>query len=233
MTEWKRHHGGKGWSYEKPSGYIQIEGEEENPRTKGAALSAAYILEDFFNDIKEAQGRFPDVSWATIVAIICCEANKLKHPLEHGSPSIAKYHRDIKSPRWEPKPKVYSAGLMQTLTSTATRMNKKYDLVYNGSKIDPHDLMNPRASILLGTAYLSDIGAKHDHDPVKAQAAYNAGSVKKTTKNPWRMLTYSPNRTEKYIRYHNDAVFALKALAKAGGFGRDFWVMIRKNTLEP
>ena len=50
-----------------------------------------------------------------------------------------------------------------------------------------------------------------DDDPVPAWAAYNAGSVRGTTKNDWHMTTYGEYRMDKAIAYHNDMIALLKS----------------------
>lgn len=210
---WKDN-GGQRWR-ETPEGFVEIE-DEGVPRTVGEPMTAHTILVDFESDIFDACEEF-DVDPALVVALIWKESRK-----GEGN------HRDTVSLRFERTPdskgRYYisdtktpdkiSAGLMQTLLSTAQRMNKKYELFESvtGKRdtIDRGDLFIPRRSIYLGVAYLATLQDKYGDDPVLLQAAYNAGGVYSSTKNRWNLRTFGTNRTEKFIEYYNDTVEVLR-----------------------
>jgi hypothetical protein len=106
-----------------------------------------------------------------------------------------------------------SAGLMQTLLSTAQSMADKCDL---DMPTRASDLYDPRTSIMLGAAYCAhqrdryDDGVEgFDFDFVHLTGAYNAGGVYYNADSPYKMRTYSPTRTERAIRWHNDAMAVL------------------------
>ena len=108
-----------------------------------------------------------------------------------------------------------SAGWMQTLLSTAQSMAKKYELP---SPKRARELYDPYTSLTYGIAYMAhqieryegDLDGDLGMDFVYMTGAYNAGSVKHNRDNPFHLLTYSPTRTERAIRWHNDALAALK-----------------------
>ena len=102
-----------------------------------------------------------------------------------------------------------SAGLMQTLLSTAQQMASKHDMPVPSRA---RELYDPRTSIMLGAAYCAHQREKYDDgvegfefDFVHLTGAYNAGGVYFNRDSPFRLRTYSPTRTERAIRWHNDA----------------------------
>ncbi len=72
---------------------------------------------------------------------------------------------------WNPQARssANARGLMQLLPGTARGVAKRHGL--SGSK----QLTNPDSNIALGTAYLSELSARFDGQPILATAAYNAG----------------------------------------------------------
>ena len=139
--------------------------------------------------------------------------------------SLNQYRMDPVSLRYEDgfvgpedTPGRVSAGLMQTLLTTAREMahdNPKIrplDTDGKGRQVQLGDLLDPRLSILYGTAYMRDRCIndaelrKLGPDFVGLTGSYNAGKLRPvpTKDNPFGIQTYSPDRTEKGIRYHND-----------------------------
>lgn len=118
----------------------------------------------------------------------------------------------------EDTPGRVSAGLMQTLLTTARQMAhddprlRPLDGEGRARQVQLGDLLDPRSSILLGAAYMRD---RCDHDDglrrlgadfVGMTGSYNAGALRSVplSDNPYGIQTYSPGRTDKGIRYHND-----------------------------
>jgi len=189
-----RFNDGRGWSY-GCDGRITLEGDDEPARTGGEPLTMRTMLADFGGEIVEAHELFPDISIATIMAVIALESRRIP----------GGYHRDAESYRWEARISDYSAGLMQTLSNTAARMRRKYTLPI--PYIDRDSLCIPRVSILCGVAYLHDRANEYETtDGMLLQAAYNAGGIYKSTKNEWHLRTFSPDRTERFAQWHNDAL---------------------------
>lgn len=121
---------------------------------------------------------------------------------------------DRKLERYRDRPNRISAGLMQTLLSTARRMNRKHRLfgddgcagaAYGPSgTLDLVDLCVPERSILLGTAYMRHQVDEYEADPILIVGAYNAGGLYETSRNPWRIRTYGYDRVPEFAAYHND-----------------------------
>jgi soluble lytic murein transglycosylase-like protein len=63
-------------------------------------------------------------------------------------------------------------GLMQLLLPTANRMAAKADV----DEVGLEDLFRPEINIELGTAYLAELAARFDRNPVLMLAGYNAGA---------------------------------------------------------
>lgn len=144
-------------------------------------------------------------------------------------PVSLRYEDGYVSP--EDTPGRVSAGLMQTLVTTARQMAHKHglhplDMDGKPREVALGDLLCPRLSILYGAAYmahemqqasgliarLTEGGAPaRGGDFVLMTGAYNAGGVKPddpATGNPYGLLTYGSARTERAIQIHNDCLRA-------------------------
>ena len=191
----RRFNGGRAWQYDS-RGRILLEDEDQPARTKGEPITMRLILSDFGTQIQEAHELFPQISIATICAIIALESVRIRGGFNRDPNSYRKEARD------------YSAGLMQTLSGTAMRMKAKYTLPV--PYIDRESLCIPRVSILCGVAYLHNRSAEYEtQDGMLLQAAYNAGGVYKSSKNEWKIRTHGDDRTERFAQWHNDALCVL------------------------
>lgn len=195
LTEFHtRFEGGKRWRL-TPEG-IEVEGEGVT-RSRGEPVTVTTLWEDYGEDILHASWEV-DCPVDMVVAMIPIEAVRIK-----GSRSF-----DPLSNRFEPgyisdeeTPHRRSPGLMQTLISTADRMAKKIGL---DKEVTTDLLFDPFYSILLGGAYITHQIGRYGADPVLICGAYNAGSVRKTSKNDWKIVTYGPTRMDRYITWYND-----------------------------
>ena len=129
----------------------------------------------------------------------------------------------------EDTPGRVSAGLMQTLLSTARAVVEMYPDVaprgLDGAPRVPHlgDLLDPALSLLWGAGYLAHQREQYSGvikgltdgtrpgrglDFVLATGSYNAGGIYhddgEENPNPFRLVTYSPTRTMRGIEFHND-----------------------------
>lgn len=207
---WKSYRGGVGWRV-LVSGEIEVEGEGII-RTGGEPKTMRHLLATHGEDLREAADTF-GVPIAWIMGMIPIEAKM--RPLKGGGS-----YPDPKSYREEPgytsdaeTPNRVSAGVMQTLLSTAQQMAAKHGY---GRLRAASDLFDVQRSITLGTAYMrhqmdrySEGVEDHAFDFVHLTGAYNAGSIKHSAESRFRLLTYSPTRTERAIRWHNDACAVL------------------------
>lgn len=191
---------GKRWKL-TPDG-IKVEGEGV-PRSKGHPHTVLTLWKDFGEDILQA-------AWETacpvdmVVAMVPIEARRLKGTL----------HFDPKSSRKEPgyisdkqTPHRRSVGLMQTLLSTAKHMDKIFGLNF---PVSTPLLEDPYYSLLYGSAYISYQIMRYGMDPILICGAYNAGSLRQTHKNDWKILTYGPTRMDRYTQWFNDFHFCLQ-----------------------
>jgi len=191
----RRHKGGHGWRILE-DGSIEVEGEGV-PRTRGEPASMELLLDCHGIVIDATSCRFR-IPKATIMAMIAKEAVRRDG-----------LYFEERSKRWEERLGEHSAGLMQTLVSTANAMERKFGLY--GREIGIPDLFCPEVSIMLGVAYIRyQADRRGDVDPVLAQAAFNAGGVYETSKNRWNLRTHSPTRTDSFIAWHNDAIAVLE-----------------------
>lgn len=216
-------------------------------RTKGEPETAKAFVGDFGKHIEVASARF-GVKESVIFGIAAVEATRRRNN---------KKHLDARSLRLEPgwvsdeeTPHRVSPGLMQTLISTAQEVNRKHKVFLEAGKpkaITRHDLFEPEASLMLGTAFLSDLIARHrlkppaagapSDDPVFLCVAYNAGSVRKSSKNIYGMVTHAEDRVDRFAAFHNDLIYFrrsqasdLKGLAaresEAISIARDIWSLV-------
>lgn len=95
-------------------------------------------------------------------------------------------------------------GLMQ-LTSIGLKTDSK------GNRIPDEQLFDPETNIAIGSKYFASKWHQHSGDLPKAAAAYNAGSVKGSSKNAWGMVqTCALNDNNEVVpgTCHDDAVVA-------------------------
>lgn len=221
---WKQYKGSKRWQI-LDNGAIEVEGEGVI-RTRGEPVTARTFFAEHGAAAREASARF-DVPLSWIFGMAAIEATRVKGRPFSLDPRCYREEPDYVSD--EETPAEISPGIMQTLLTTADSMNRRYKL---NIPINRESLFNARNSILLGTAYMAyqrdryaprnmQIGKLDGHtfDFVFCTGAYNAGSVKPNLSKdyPFKLRTYSPDRTEKGIRFHNDALAALAEIEEACG----------------
>lgn len=221
MSEWKQYEGSRRWRV-LASGEIEVEnrasGAGDVIRTVGEPITARTFLREHREAVEEASERFK-ISPAWIFGMAAIEATR-----KPGSYSLDPrcYREEKRFKSDTATPNQISPGLMQTLLSTAADMNSRYKL---DIEITRESLFNARNSIMLGTAYMAhhvDVYARaemiknklngHSFDFVFCIASYNAGSVRPnlTPAYPFKMRTFSATRTERGIRFHNDALAVLR-----------------------
>ena len=201
LCEWHNHNGGKEWR--KGSGGIEVK-EDGYPRTPGEPISVQNLWEDFGDALKQASWEF-EVPVDIVAAMIPVESERKEN-----------YHFDPESLRKEPgyvsdqeTPHLISPGLMQTLISTAKHTADRHNILHP-DRVDRELLFDPFYSIMIGTAYISDLIDRYSADPVLMCAAYNAGGVYRSS-NEWGLRVYSPSRIDRYIQWFNDFHAALSA----------------------
>lgn len=204
---WQQHNNGQRWRV-LPDHSIEVEGQGV-VRSSGDPITVRTLLEDYGHDLREASERFGvPLSW--LVAIVCIESVHLKTKPRPDAKAVRTYHRDAQSIRWEKRTRArpsgeYSGGLMQVLESTAQATARKHGL----GDITLAKLLIPRYSLLVGAAYYRDQLDRYEGDPILAQAAYNAGSVRNSSQ-PWGFVTHADDRPLRFAQWVNDAVAVLE-----------------------
>lgn len=186
-----------------PTGIVEKNGiltTKGDPKTMGT-------MRREYGELIGISSRFFDIPSAWIAGMITIEALRIKGTLSFDPISL----RDEDGQdfaHWDKRPNRVSAGLMQTLVSTARQMAEKHNThpVWNGRpvSVDLGHLTIPEVSIFLGAAYMRDRADKYGMDPIKIVAAYNAGGVYADSGNPWNLRTYGLDRIPKFAAYTND-----------------------------
>lgn len=192
---------------ELPAGVI-IGGEKKHAvlTTRGEPTTMRTLRSEY-GDIIGRASRVFDIPDAWIAGMIVIEARRIPGSLSFDPISLRDEDgRDFA--KWPERPNRVSAGLMQTLVSTARQMAEKHSLhpEWAGVKTDVMlgHLTIPEISIFLGTAYMRDRADRYGLDPILLVAAYNAGGVYKHAGNVWNLRTYGETRIPKFAAYAND-----------------------------
>lgn len=131
-------------------------------------------------------------------------------------------YRDVaftgpKTFRWEPHIAEYSAGPMQTLSSTVRELIERYDVPLDPDEIAPryscrpaptpsdHPLYDPEVSIQLGTLAIKHRLGITGYDPILVTAVYNAGGLYPTEENRWHLRS-SGNHIDRAAAWFGDAM---------------------------
>lgn len=201
LSEWHNKFGGRYWRITdkgvetKDAGYL---------RTRGKPTTVTTIWEDFGDSIEYACHEFGTPA-DMIVAMIPIEAVRKNDG--HYDPESLRLEPGYESD--EKTPHRVSPGLMQTLISTARSMARKYG-VLPVEEVDRELLFDPHYSILLGAAYISHQIDRYGPDPILICSGYNAGSVRKTTRNPWHLIAYGETRIDRFAAWFNDFHAAIR-----------------------
>jgi len=174
---------------------VEIEGGGIE-RTPGEPITVKRIWEAHRINIDYWSQKFA-VHAATIIACIATESR--------GNPKAQRQEPGFLSDKLTPN-KV-SAGLMQTLLSTAREAIDDPD-------IDRWWMLKPNNSIRAGAAYMHDQRRKTRIDLPKVAAAYNAGGVyhQAGAANRWKMRCFpigTGEHIDRFVKWFNDAVAML------------------------
>lgn len=162
-------------------------------RTKGEPLTVRRIKDMWGDFIESASDEFT-VPSELIYATIATESGGREDALrlEPG------YVND------EETPHRVSAGLMQTLISTASHALNR--------PISREDILDPEVSIEAGTAYIASQFNQTGYDPPLVAAAYNAGGVhvQGGIENRWKLRQYpigTGKHCDRFIKWYGDALY--------------------------
>ena len=172
-------------------------------RTYGEPTTVTRIMQKFRTSIKEWGGVY-GVPVELIVACIATESRGMTRAYRE-EPG---YTDEVKTPHR------VSAGLMQTLVSTARDTLMAIEGIPAASPVCSDWLFDPDNSMRAGAAYIAMQKAKTQFDPPKVAAAYNAGGVIKDMagSNPWKMRCYpagTGRHITKFVQFYNDTVWVL------------------------
>jgi hypothetical protein len=164
-------------------------------RTKGAPVTVTRVWEAYANEINRT-ARARRVPCELILATICTESG--------GRADVVREEPGYTSD--EATPHRVSAGLMQTLISTARDAMQ--------ATVDREWLLRPANSIDAGTAYIAKQARETGLDPPLVAAAYNAGRLKHQdgAENRWKLRQYpigTGKHCDRFVRWFNDAAAVL------------------------
>jgi soluble lytic murein transglycosylase-like protein len=172
--------GGIGWRTTKDG--VLIEGEPEPVGTIGAPNTVRRIWRDFGPQIQRVSAEV-GVPAELIVATIATESR--------GNPEATRTEPDGRK----------SVGLMQTLLGTAAEVM--------GRPVSEAELRDPATSIEAGARYIRQQRARTEFEPPLVAAAYNAGSIRESPGNRWRLHS-TPEHVDRFVKFYNDAVRVAK-----------------------
>lgn len=218
---WRRYQGGWGWQILE-DGRIRLEhgldaagdfayycelDEEDCLRTRGEPLTMRTLYAEHGEALHLASARFlVPLSW--IAGLIAVEARRFAN--RSFDVLSLRDEDDWSFQNYQERPHRVSAGLMQTLLSTARQMASLHDinLEIEGEivELDLGDLCRPELSIKLGTAYMRYHMEQGVDDPIELIAAYNAGGVYPSTRHPWHLRVFGATRIPKFVAFHNDLI---------------------------
>jgi soluble lytic murein transglycosylase-like protein len=178
--------------------------------TQGPPQTVDRVWQDFGTSIQRWAGHF-DVPVELIIATICTESG--------GRADAVRQEPGYLSDQTTPN-KV-SAGLMQTLISTARETLRQ-------PGIDRTWLLDPDNSIRAGTAYIDRQRTSTALDPPKVACAYNAGSLRPNDApgNRWKMRQFprdTSQHADRFVAWFNDCFRLFRELgapAASSFFGR-------------
>jgi peptidoglycan L-alanyl-D-glutamate endopeptidase CwlK len=226
---WHNRFGGDSWHYDRNGVYTRNpDGSAKLWRTSGSPITVQEVVSRFGAIIGDASRRF-NVEPALIIMTIATETSQYR----------ADGFTGIRTFRWEPNATLnytgdpaldriqlgdYSAGPMQVLSSTARWLNATMNLGFDPGTAFPWyknkpptpsstlGLMDPTICIHLGTAYIAHELSVTGGDPLLVAAAYNAGSIKPSSENAWRIHSYG-NHIDRAAEWYGDACAVLNQTA--------------------
>ena len=157
---------------------VVLEGESEPQGTTGAPNTVRRIWKDFGPVILKVAVQ-NGVPAELIVATIATESRGVRDAM-----------------RTEPDER-QSVGLMQTLIGTASETL--------GREVTGEELKDPETSITAGALYIRQQRTRTEFQPPLVAAAYNAGSLRETDANRWRLRS-TGDHVDRFIKFYNDAV---------------------------
>jgi peptidoglycan LD-endopeptidase CwlK len=217
---WHARWEGQEWRYDADGIFLRAHESGRQPfRTPGEPTTCRRIWELFASPILDAARRH-GVHPALIVMVIGTETAFARKAGFTG-PLTFRWEAhvqvsDVNPPRFGD----YSAGPMQVLGTTARWVVRQQGLDYEPFSVAPAlefcledpgslPLFDPAINIDLGTAVIRQRFAQTGDDPILVSAAYNAGGLYKTAKNPWCLRT-AGDHLDRAAAWYGDACAVLR-----------------------
>jgi hypothetical protein len=185
---------GSGVRWRLTAAGVDIEGSGAE-RTRGSPTTVSRVWDAYAGEIDRAARQYR-VPVPLIIATICTESG--------GKADAVRLEPGYVSD--EVTPKKMSAGLMQTLLSTARNTMKQ--------SFGRDWLLVPGNSILAGTSYIAEQSSVTQLDPPLVAAAYNAGDLypQDGAQNRWKLRQYpigTGAHVDRFVKFYNDAMAVL------------------------
>ncbi len=194
MRLYQFHGFGPGVRWRLTASGVEIEGSGTE-RTRGAPATVSHVWDEFAGEIDRAAHDYR-VPVPLIIATICTESG--------GKADAVRLEPGYVSD--EITPRKVSAGLMQTLLSTARSTMKM--------TFGRDWLLDPGNSIRAGASYIAEQSSVTQLDPPLVAAAYNAGGLYQQdgTQNRWKLRQYpigTGTHVDRFVKFYNDALAVL------------------------
>lgn len=222
---WRSMFGGDAWAYDEHGVYTRDHtGALKTWRTAGAPLTVQEVIAQHGDAIRTASAKH-GVRAELLVMTIATEAGRYRLQGFTG-PDTFRWERLYKVNGaghrgvGEPQRGDYSAGPMQVVADTACWINRVRNLGYDNARDFPFfdnkpnpipiqlGLYSSEICIDVGAAYIKYQMAKTGGDPLLVAAAYNAGSLKPSSENHWRIHCHG-NHIDRAAEWYGDACFVL------------------------
>ncbi|WP_207538265.1 D-alanyl-D-alanine carboxypeptidase family protein [Sabulicella rubraurantiaca] len=212
--DWSHPFQGRPWRVDRHGIYLRdLEGGQRAIRSAGNPTTCGAVIAAFGPQIAKYSAKH-GVPPELIVMTIATEVGVYRSVGFTGPRTF----------RWEAHISDYSAGPMQMLASTARDVNRKERLGYEDSDFPsfdakpeppPQDLpiYKPDIAIDLGAAFIRRGMAKTGTNPILVAAAYNAGSVRQGTGNPWGLHCHG-DHLDRAAEWFGDACALLAAAGR-------------------
>jgi peptidoglycan L-alanyl-D-glutamate endopeptidase CwlK len=225
---WHSLFGGDEWRYDATGVRTRGAGGEKVWRTAGSPLTVQEILARFADQIRVAAIRHR-VSPALIVMTIATETAAFRKDGFTGRRTFRWEAGYLVNATGDPaldgvKRGDYSAGPMQVLSDTARWMNATKALGHDSAALFPFfrskaeatvdqlGLYDAAVCIDVGTAYIAQNMPSTGDDPLLVAAAYNAGSLKPSAENHWRIGSHG-NHIDRAAEWYGDACAVINGTA--------------------
>jgi len=222
---WQSRFGGDAWAYDQNGLYTRDhDGGLKTWRSVGAPITVQEVLAKLGTPIFSAAQKY-DVPPELIVMTIATEAGAYRKSGFTGASTFRWEQGYVVGATGDPdldgrETGDYSAGPMQVMADTARWMNSTKGLGYDAATMfaffrnkptqAPADLglYDVDVCIDVGTAYIRHHYAETGGNPLLVAAAYNAGGLRASNQNHWRLKSHGTH-LDRAAEWYGDACFVL------------------------